>query len=258
MEAINRILSQKNQFFLCHSEIKCLPLRQTKNSMYRILTIAYFLCLLLDIVGIVAPLPELRYVFKSLLMPILMALIWVQTPRPFTGVHLWLLAAIFFSWGGDVFLLNTTDIYFMLGLVSFLLGHLSYIISFTLDIRRTNNRSDIISGRPFYLLPFVVFLGGFLYLLRNIGDLFIPVVVYATVLVLMVITALRRYGRVETTSFRWVFWGALLFMVSNSLIATNRFLVPLPFADAWIMLLYCTSQYLIVVGMLPNKHYIYR
>ena len=217
----------------------------------RTLTIVYFLFLLGDILGIITDVPLLRYVFKPCLMIILGIAYYTQTHKPLQTLSKWLLAAIALSWLGDVALLGSSDIAFQLGLVSFLLAHLAYIVVFSKN--KPANIPAILVQKPYFLLLFVAYWAGFLYLLRNIRDFFIPVTVYATVLLGMAAAAFNRFGWVSEASFKWVFMGALLFLFSDSLIAINKFLVPIPFADIWIMLLYTTSQYLIVRGCLMHE-----
>ncbi|MFM8914325.1 MAG: lysoplasmalogenase family protein, partial [Flammeovirgaceae bacterium] len=67
------------------------------------------------------------------------------------------------------------------------------------------------------------------------------------------ITALFRYGRTTSKSFTYVMMGALLFMTSDSLLAINKFLNPLPLSGISIMLTYCLAQYLIVEGIIAHK-----
>jgi uncharacterized membrane protein YhhN len=69
----------------------------------------------------------------------------------------------------------------------------------------------------------------------------------------MVMVALFRFGKTTAGSFAMVFGGAILFMISDSLIAINKFLEPLPQSGFWIMTTYIGAQFLIVRGLL--RHY---
>jgi uncharacterized membrane protein YhhN len=51
-----------------------------------------------------------------------------------------------------------------------------------------------------------------------------------------------------------VFGGATLFMISDSLIAINRFLEPLPRVGIWVMITYIAAQYLILTGLLKHRN----
>ena len=44
--------------------------------------------------------------------------------------------------------------------------------------------------------------------------------------------------------------GAGLFMLSDALLATNRFVMPLPLSQVWVLGTYYAAQWLIVAGVL--------
>jgi uncharacterized membrane protein YhhN len=79
-----------------------------------------------------------------------------------------------------------------------------------------------------------------------------PVLLYALVITLMALSALFRYGRTSMKSFALVFGGSILFIMSDSLLAVNKFIEPLALADFWIMVTYIGAQYLIVSGILNH------
>ena len=83
----------------------------------------------------------------------------------------------------------------------------------------------------------------------HLGAFKIPVLLYALVLTVMVLQALFRYGHTNTPSFWFVFLGALLFMVSDSLIAVNKFLSPFGLAGLSITATYILAQFLIASGL---------
>lgn len=86
----------------------------------------------------------------------------------------------------------------------------------------------------------------------GLGEMKIPVMVYASVIVVMTITALLRYGYTSIQSFSLVFGGAIMFMISDSLLAVNKFLNPFAYAGFWIMATYCLAQFLIVKGIINH------
>ncbi|MES2794478.1 MAG: lysoplasmalogenase, partial [Bacteroidota bacterium] len=103
-----------------------------------------------------------------------------------------------------------------------------------------------------YYTVFVLLFGlvTMLYLFPKLGDLKIPVVLYFMAILTMVLSALtlwnsHSYGKI-------VFHGALLFMVSDSLIAINKFQFAVPFAGFLIMSTYILAQWFIVDGI-KNK-----
>ncbi|MEO5787784.1 lysoplasmalogenase [Gelidibacter sp.] len=101
------------------------------------------------------------------------------------------------------------------------------------------------------VLTFYAF--GLFYLLKNnLGDLLIPVVFYILVILLMIISAFLRQKKVSQKSFIFVFIGAILFVISDSILALNKFYMPLPFSSISIMLTYGLAQFFIVLGLLKQ------
>ena len=108
-----------------------------------------------------------------------------------------------------------------------------------------------------YILPFALFGFGLISFLfkQNVpgfAEMSIPVIIYASVIMLMVVAAIGRYGKVNPASFKWVLIGALSFMISDTVIALSRFTLVfednMSFARLIIMPLYVVGQYLIVKG----------
>jgi uncharacterized membrane protein YhhN len=64
----------------------------------------------------------------------------------------------------------------------------------------------------------------------------------------MVLSAMNNFGKVPKKAFLNSFLGALLFMVSDSIIAINTFVFPVAFAGVFIMILYISGQYFIAKG----------
>jgi uncharacterized membrane protein YhhN len=101
---------------------------------------------------------------------------------------------------GDVFLMSPD--YFIPGLISFLIGHVLYIFSY----RQHQNEAhvDSLRGLQRVRLSFPIILAGtglVVILFPVLGDLQIPVMIYATVITTMVLVALFRYGRTTSQSF---------------------------------------------------------
>ncbi len=87
----------------------------------------------------------------------------------------------------------------------------------------------------------------------TLGGLRMPVMLYALVITVMALQALFRFGYTSTKSFALIFCGAICFMISDSLLAINKFLQPVPMASLCIMATYILAQYLIVEGVLTHK-----
>jgi len=132
---------------------------------------------------------------------------------------------------------------FVPGLVGFLLAHLAYIALFRIGVgmfpRRGVLAAALLIGAAMYAF---LWHGGLPPALR------IPVGVYVVVIACMAAQAIGRAAVLHDTdpSARWVAVGACFFMLSDSLLATNRFVVPLPLASLWVLATYYVAQVLIV------------
>jgi len=194
----------------------------------------FLVILILEIYGSIAFHRPLVLVTKPLLMPMLMYLAWQE------GVSSRLyFAALFFSFLGDVFLMF--DGWFIPGLVSFLLAHVSYIILF-----RKEYRFSFLA-----ILLFALFTSGFLvFLYPSIpAEMQVPVVIYCIAITLMGIYAASR-NTPSRASYGYILAGAVLFIVSDALIAVNRFYTDIPHDALYIMTTYGAAQYLILEGWL--------
>jgi uncharacterized membrane protein YhhN len=108
-------------------------------------------------------------------------------------------------------------------------------------------------------IPFILAGGALFYIVQPQVPsmvLKIAILIYASALVTMVLAALNRGGRVPQNSFVMVLVGAIMFLISDAVIAINQFLYiqptgkALPYADLIIMGLYIPAQFLIVEGFL--------
>jgi uncharacterized membrane protein YhhN len=160
-----------------------------------------------------------------------------------------LMLALILSLAGDAFLISQD--YFIPGLIAFLLAHLLYILAYRQHRHEESENALMGLQRVRLAFPIILAATGLVIILYPVlGGLKIPVIIYASVLALMAIAALFRYGRTSPVSFWMVFGGAVLFMLSDSILAINKFLELLPNAGFWIMATYSAAQYMIVKGLL--------
>ena len=156
----------------------------------------------------------------------------------------WLLAALACSLLGDVCLMLSG--LFIPGLVAFLCAHLCYIRLFTLDAPWLSKRAPL-------ALCVVLAAGVYGYLWSHLPpDLRLPVAAYVLVIALMAAQAVGRAQVQGSLAARWVAYGALLFMLSDSLLAIDRFVHPLHWAALGVLSTYYAAQWLIVHGMLQG------
>ncbi len=188
---------------------------------------------------------------KVLLVPTLMLHI-VAAYKNQLRLVIMVLVSLLFCWAGDILLLysTTNEVFFLLGLAAFLLGHIFYIVSF-------KKLSDFHSiGKPlsalFYLLPLVYAISLLIVLYPALGDMTLPVIIYALVISAMCVAAMWRWQKTNQSSFNYVIIGAAFFILSDSLIAINKFHTPFKWAGFLIMLTYIIAQFLIVIGLMKH------
>lgn len=211
----------------------------------------YIVIAILHLIGIATHQFMLSDCTKVLLLPLLIghAIAHIKTNTPGFWV---LLFALLFCWFGDILLIFTkkNELFFLLGLAAFLLGHIGYIVAF----RKFSK--NIVDGKS---MPFVVYLAPLLFavallilLFPKLGDMMVPVIAYATVISIMCMAALGRWHKTNNGSFIFVLAGAVLFIISDALIAINKFYAPFQLASLLIMITYIKAQYLILVGLIKH------
>lgn len=214
----------------------------------------YILFSILYLIVLLSGHENLDLFLKPILIPLLGFGVYFHQKFPSKNI---LLTALLFSWIGDVILLfaDIAEIYFILGLVSFLIAHIAYCVLFnkqnTLELHI--NKALFIIGSlliAFYLIGMITVL------MPHLGELKIPVVIYASVISIMLLFAFNGYLIWKRKGALYIFLGAAVFVVSDSILAMNKFHAPIYKSSFFIMLTYLVAQYLIVMGVLkmnPKK-----
>lgn len=217
-----------------------------------LLHLIFALIVLADLIGEFLQNAQLDFIAKPLL------LVWI-------GVYFFIHAkgidrtvvklagfGFLFSWFGDLFMMFSAEfIYFILGIASFLVAQVFYAFLFLRTIN-ISGKKPFLKKKPVWLIPYIAF-GLIIYTLLFThldAVLKVAVFVYMLAIIIMSVMALNRYGNGHPISFSLVFIGSLFFVVSDSLIAINRFLIPIPYEGLFIMSTYITAQYLIMRGIL--------
>jgi len=213
----------------------------------QIFTIFYGLLMLVILfVPTVAQYP-LYYFTKPLIMISLMGwVVLIPDERIVRGKKL-LLTGMFFALVGDCLLMLKG--YFLEGLAAFLIMQWCYVIAF----RKDYTQKIPIKNALLFALPIAVSTGILLnMLLQEISaySMSIAIIIYTISIGTMLWFSLMRKFSVDFRSFIMVAAGALLFTVSDSLIAWNKFVSPVENGHFWIMSTYMMAQYLITRGML--------
>lgn len=223
--------------------------------MRKIILILFIIVAAINLTSQIIENADLAFYSKPFLMPLLMIYFAVSSTEKNSILNFGLLALLF-SWIGDVVLMfqERGELYFMLGLGSFLVAHLIYIYTYKKAWWEKEENGLLPTQRVRYVFILVLAGCGLVYvLLPKLGDLMVPVIIYASVIVAMAIFALNRFGYTSQASFGLVFFGAILFMMSDSILAVNKFMEPLSMAGFWIMFTYILAQFTIVRGLLLHK-----
>lgn len=210
------------------------------------LSIVFVLVFLIDLVAVYANNEALRYATKPLLMPVLTLFFISETRAVHSSLKKLIIAALIFSWLGDVLLMfeNFQESFFIYGLVSFLITQVFYILFFEKIIIR-----EKLKQRYWIFLPVIAFyIALILVLSPTLGDLNWPVRIYGIVICYMLIKALQAgWIRNRLTAFYFIS-GAVLFVISDSVLAWNRFYQPFEYSGILIMTTYGMAQLLLVSG----------
>jgi uncharacterized membrane protein YhhN len=172
---------------------------------------------------------------------VLSSLTLVKTP-----LHKWVIAALTFSWGGDLLLMLEPQhsLFFIFGLLSFLIAHICYIDLFQIIKRKREIKINwlIVSAVAAYYAALMWLL------VPHLDNRKIPVIIYGAIISTMLTFALHmpfmKYKKAGINMMA----GAILFVVSDSALAINKFYNPFENAGVLIILTYVFAQLLIVSG----------
>jgi uncharacterized membrane protein YhhN len=179
-------------------------------------------------------LPVLNFIFKPLAT---LAVIGYAWGRGEGAVRTWVIAGLLLSLVGDIALLLPKE-GFLPGLIAFLLAHLAYLVAFT--------RVAKFASRPLCFGVYALVAGAILWQLWPgvPGGLRIPVIAYVVCLAAMAAQAAVVW-RAGAPRGGVLALGGALFVASDALLATNKFMAPLPAASLWILASYWAAQWCI-------------
>src|SRR5688572_8633582 len=94
--------------------------------------VVFFIALAVNLTGIFSNNHSLQLISKPLIIPSLIGWFLSGTHSKNNKLAIWIIIALIFSWLGDVLLIfqERDQVFFLAGLVSFLLAHISYIVFF--------------------------------------------------------------------------------------------------------------------------------
>ncbi len=179
-------------------------------------------------------------------LPVIALFFWLRSAAP-GNYRRWISCGLVFSLAGDLLLDWPGDL-FVYGLAAFLLGHLCYIFAYLSASRRL---------APIMLLIALLVGGGMFSILASqpLGELLIPVALYALTIGLMLWRALALIGAagVARQSALLAAGGAALFVLSDSMIGINRFVAPFDAANTAIIVTYWLGQFGIAASAMQRR-----
>lgn len=196
-------------------------------------------------------LTQLHYAMKPLTLLIVIFLVATDMPAPGTSRSFkpLLLTALLASLAGDV-LLMLPGKHFIAGLASFLVAHLFYLVL----LKRSNAPTRWFPSR--IALAVTLGFGAVMYAVLWPGlrgpVLAGAVAAYVVVIALMAAQAIGRATVLRNRSATLVAVGTCFFMLSDTLLALNRFVQPLPMVGLWVLATYYVAQILLARNLLPK------
>jgi uncharacterized membrane protein YhhN len=210
--------------------------------------VLFFIITAADIFAIASDNDDLRWLTKPFIVPLLIGYLVSTLAVIKSVVHKWVIAALIFSWIGDVLLMAESydSKFFIFGLISFLIAHICYIDFFQVVKRKEKVRIYLLFILP--VITYYLVLIGLLY--SHLGALKIPVIVYGAVISAMLALALHMFFIKYKDAGIMMLIGAVLFILSDSVLAINKFYKPFEYASIVIMTTYALAQLLIVLGVI--------
>jgi uncharacterized membrane protein YhhN len=216
------------------------PFPETNDASRVPFSALIFVAVVLVLAGQLLASPLLVDIFKPLATVLILGIAFAnwRHSRASYSYSLWIAIGLLFSFVGDIFLL-WPSLYFIHGLAAFLLTHIAYLIAFTRDAR--------FPARVWiWILYLAIAATLYAFLYPNLPvPLKLPVALYATLLSSMAAQAMGRFLAVKTKAGQSAAIGAVFFMLSDFLLAFNRFHTLILLAPILILILYYLGQWLI-------------
>jgi len=190
------------------------------------------------------------YISKPVVILALMAWLWLLSG--WKGPLLWFGLALVFSLAGDILLLLPAS-FFLPGLGAFLLGHIAYVVAL-------NRHAPPANWTSLFLLLMGVGLVAWIYPKIRTGlrakpgtsRMGPPVLAYSLVLTAMMLSAVLTLFRPEWNRPAAIITalGGILFFISDTLLAFDRFAAPIEHGHLLVMVTYHLAQIALVAGAL--------
>lgn len=209
-------------------------------SLFMFLLLFLFFCWGMDLIQKYGGRPRFT---KPLLVPLIMCIYIMLCIRNGRQVHMTACAAMAAGWLGDVFLMFRNEKCFLTGLFSFLAGHIMYAAVFlTVSVPKADWRTAAcVFLYAIYAMTIFRRLAGSVK-----AGLRIPVLLYVIIILFMSLSAGLLHGHVSFECWLLLWGGSLLFVISDTLVAVEKFLNPHVHG---VMETYVPAQLLLMLGI---------
>jgi uncharacterized membrane protein YhhN len=224
------------------------------KSSVAFLSVLFWLILIVDCALILGGKNEYRIYTKTLLVPILLINIYstsLETKHKRSKVLANL--AFFFCFLGDFFLLWGVDnTYFILGLTSFLIAHIFFIIFFFRLKKFTDKYRLFLFATAALVFGYIGFLLFLIWQGATRQNMQIPVIIYGVIIAVMLLTAIHSINNksLKRLSKNYFIPGAILFVASDSILALNKFSVSIMYGEVIIMVTYAAAVFMLSMGVI--------
>ncbi|MDP1977755.1 lysoplasmalogenase [Undibacterium sp.] len=188
----------------------------------------------------------LHYIFKPLTTLTIFFFAWHSKPVISRTYQQAILAGIICSLIGDVFLMLPSSVFrqgFLCGLLSFLLAHICFLRALLTDSRFAGKPLAFVGIAALGIINLAILWPGLPSALQ------IPVVAYVCLLLCMTAQAISRGLQLHSMSGRLALIGGLCFMLSDTLLAYNRFYAPIAHSPLLILSSYYLALWLIAASV---------
>jgi uncharacterized membrane protein YhhN len=182
---------------------------------------------------------------------ILVAALSFAGPGPADATYsLLILLGLLWSFAGDVLLILPARESFIFGLIAFLFAHVVYAAAFARAQvalgAGSNMAAEVIAAAALAIIATAMYR----YLQPSLGKLRVPVILYILVISIMLHRALAVAFALPATSTLLMAAGALLFYVSDAILAIDRFKMHgrMPRGHLWNLSTYYLGQLLIALS----------
>jgi len=179
------------------------------------------------------------------LLPMLLLIGLAIQKLGFTRESRYFVLGLVFSACGDFILDYDRQNWFIFGLGAFFIAHLFYLASLKPYIKKLFQRRYLIISLAYIVYGTVMLL----LLADGLGEMFIPVVAYMSILLLMALATV-----LSEKSNAWLIVGGISFVLSDSLIGFDKFYMPIENVSFAIMISYYFAQFSLLKGFIGAQN----